>query len=40
MSNWGWHTPYQKGVSEMLFQPDGELNYTYMNVEIDSSDTR
>eukprot|EP00729_Bicosta_minor_P014153 gene14153-12567_t len=40
MSNWGWHSPSVKGATDILFNKDGELNYTYMNVQINSSDTR
>ena len=42
LSNWGWHTPDPAtlGVTQPMFRPDGQLNYVYENVSINSSDTR
>lgn len=42
MSNWGWHTPSPAtlGATQDPFLQNGELNYQYENVTINSSDTR
>ena len=42
LSNWGWHAPHPEllGATQPMFRADGQLNYVYENVTINSSDTR
>jgi hypothetical protein len=44
LSNWGWHTPDPTlppfNAKQQPFQANGELNYVYENVSINSADTR